>query len=145
MKHTTLNYILKIWFIILFTAPILYLICFWFSNTHTSKNSMSYANAFNNFILYYLLAIIVQIVLSTIPMLMFWVIVIVVNSQPLKHLDKTLIISISGVGLTIGIFMVLLWTANPFNIDKDILMIMICNCICICAGSWIYNRTLSPK
>ena len=78
-----------------------------------------------------------------------WVIFLIIIHQTVTFINnratRLSIISISGILLAIGTFMVILTPAEVFNVTRGFGGLTLCTSLCIAAGSWFYKLEPSPE
>jgi hypothetical protein len=78
-----------------------------------------------------------------------WVIFLIIINQTVTYINnratRLSIISISGVLLTMGTFMVILTPSEAFKVTRGFGGLTLCTCLCIATSSWFYQLEPSPE
>jgi hypothetical protein len=129
-------YSLKAWLTSVFITPLVFFILG--STGENASNEIIYEQI-NRTVYLYGVILVVEILISFITWVVFLIIIQLTVTFCRTRILRLLIISISGILLAMGTFIVILTTSEAFNITRGFGGMMICACFYIGAGSWFYK------
>lgn len=135
-------YSLKVWLTSVVIIPLIFLISVSFGQNLSKENI--YEQIYRSAYLYGQI-LVIELIASFITWVVFLIIIQLTVIYCNTRIIRLSIISISGIFLTIGTFLLILPPSayTVFNIISDNGGLLVCTCFCIGAGSWFYKLDLS--
>ncbi len=142
-KNTSvIKYSLKVWLTAVVVAPLLILLIFFILSY---SSIIQYTEAIRSGLYMYLFCVVFELIFSSITWLIFTIVVGLVLSIRSSGIQKTWIIFVTAVLLTVGTCAAMLVPFGFLENSSDLSFAGIitgCNCSCIGLGVWFYKLKL---
>ncbi|MDP9082011.1 MAG: hypothetical protein M3O71_31740 [Bacteroidota bacterium] len=142
MLFKSFIYSLKVWLTSVAITPLVFSILA-YSGGNVLNDSVY--EQINRAAYQYGMILVFELLFSFITWVIFLIIIQLTVTYFKQRITRLTIISISGVLLAMGTFMVILTPVDAFNVTRGFGGLTLCTCFCIAAGSWFYKLEPSPK
>jgi hypothetical protein len=140
MLLNSFKYSLKIWLTSVAITPLLFIVMSFQQDDVLQKDI--YKLISDTTYLYFMIFAF-ELLFSFVTWVIFLIIIQLTVTYVKTRITRVIIISLAGILLTMGTFMIILSPSDVFNVTRGFGAIFLCTCFCIGAGSWYYR--LAPK
>lgn len=136
------KYSLKVWLTSVAVMPLLF-----FATTFSGENVLNQGiyKLITRDAYLYCVIFVFELLFSFVTWVIFLIIIQLTVTYFESRITRLSIISISGILLSMGTFVLVLSPSDAFNITRGFGGLLLCTCFCIGAGSWFYKLEPKPK